>query len=379
MVRRVSRNHHPVHARRTPRRRRHAESRGRAHRRRRRWRHLHGNGGRELFAERRGEAHRHGRHQGSRPADASRCCPASRSTPPRSPRSTRATRKRSASTASWCCRPWSTSPTAAKPCITTAPWPQATGLPIMVYNNPVSYGVDITVDMFGELADLANIVAIKESSEDTRRLTDLRRAHGERFVLFAGVDDIVLECLMLGASGWVSGLTNAFPRESVALFALAKAGPLRGGAGYLSLVHAAAASRHHPDAGPVHQARRTAHGPRLGDGARAAPVPRRARSAPGSKAWCARPSRRGRSCREPGGASAAGRARRAGGGLRLALDRARARARTRSRAPSRGAAAFADRVRHQFLRHAGRRFLRAHHLGVQTTAARARRDGSPAR
>ena len=101
---------------------------------------------------------------------------------------------------------------------------QATGLPIMVYNNPVSYGVDITVDMFGELADLANIVAIKESSEDTRRLTDLRRAHGERFVLFAGVDDIVLESLMLGASGWVSGLTNAFPRESVALFALARAG-----------------------------------------------------------------------------------------------------------------------------------------------------------
>jgi 4-hydroxy-tetrahydrodipicolinate synthase len=101
---------------------------------------------------------------------------------------------------------------------------QATGLPIMVYNNPVSYGIDITVDMFGELADLPNIVAIKESSEDTRRLTDLQRAHGERFTLFGGVDDIVLECLMLGASGWVSGLTNAFPRESVALFALAKAG-----------------------------------------------------------------------------------------------------------------------------------------------------------
>jgi len=101
---------------------------------------------------------------------------------------------------------------------------QATGLPIMVYNNPVSYGVDITVDMFGELADLSNLVAIKESSEDTRRLTDLRRAHGDRYTLFGGVDDIVLECLMLGASGWVSGLTNAFPRESVALFALAREG-----------------------------------------------------------------------------------------------------------------------------------------------------------
>ena len=101
---------------------------------------------------------------------------------------------------------------------------RSTALPIMVYNNPVSYGVDITVDMFGELADLPNIVAIKESSEDTRRLTNLRRAHGDRFVLFGGVDDIVLESLMLGATGWVSGLTNAFPVESVALFALAKAG-----------------------------------------------------------------------------------------------------------------------------------------------------------
>jgi len=101
---------------------------------------------------------------------------------------------------------------------------RATRLPIMVYNNPVSYGVDISVEMFGELAELPNIVAIKESSEDTRRLTDLRRAHGDRFRLFAGVDDVVLESLMLGAQGWVSGLTNAFPRESVALYSLARAG-----------------------------------------------------------------------------------------------------------------------------------------------------------
>ena len=99
-----------------------------------------------------------------------------------------------------------------------------TGLPIMLYNNPVTYGVDVTVEMFHELAPVKNIVAIKESSEDTRRLTDLINAFGDRFVLFAGVDDIVLESLMLGAEGWVSGLTNAFPRESVALFALAKAG-----------------------------------------------------------------------------------------------------------------------------------------------------------
>ena len=100
----------------------------------------------------------------------------------------------------------------------------ATGLPIMIYNNPVSYGVDVSVEMFEQLVDVKNVIAVKESSEDTRRLTDLRRAHGERFQLFAGVDDVVLESLMLGAQGWVSGLTNAFPRESVALFKLAQAG-----------------------------------------------------------------------------------------------------------------------------------------------------------
>jgi 4-hydroxy-tetrahydrodipicolinate synthase len=101
---------------------------------------------------------------------------------------------------------------------------QSTGLPIMIYNNPVAYTVDVTVEMFQELVDLPNVVAIKESSEDTRRLTDLRRAYGDRFRLFAGVDDIVLESLVLGADGWVSGLTNAFPRESVAMYALARAG-----------------------------------------------------------------------------------------------------------------------------------------------------------
>ena len=100
----------------------------------------------------------------------------------------------------------------------------ATALPIMIYNNPVSYGVDVTVAMFGELLDVANIVAIKESSEDTRRITDLRNAWGERYVLFAGVDDIALESLVLGAAGWVSGLTNAFPRESVALWQLVSDG-----------------------------------------------------------------------------------------------------------------------------------------------------------
>ncbi len=97
----------------------------------------------------------------------------------------------------------------------------ATDLLIMLYNNPVSYGVDIRPEMFGSLADLPNVVAIKESSEDPRRITDLRNRYGDRFTLFAGVDDLALESVMLGADGWVSGLVNAFPDEHRRLWDLA--------------------------------------------------------------------------------------------------------------------------------------------------------------
>jgi 4-hydroxy-tetrahydrodipicolinate synthase len=100
----------------------------------------------------------------------------------------------------------------------------ATDLPIMVYNNPVAYHVDITPDAFVELADEPNLVAIKESSENVRRITDLRNAVGDRYTLFAGVDDLVLESVMLGAEGWVSGLVNAFPDENRLLWDLASAG-----------------------------------------------------------------------------------------------------------------------------------------------------------
>lgn len=94
---------------------------------------------------------------------------------------------------------------------------RATRLPIMIYNNPVSYGVDINLDMTAILANEPNIVAIKESTTDTRRLTELQSRFGDRFTLFCGVDDIALESLLLGATGWISGLTNVFPRESVTL------------------------------------------------------------------------------------------------------------------------------------------------------------------
>ena len=101
---------------------------------------------------------------------------------------------------------------------------RATDLPIMVYNNPVSYHVDITPEMFVELADEPNLVAIKESSENVRRITDLKNICGDRYTLFCGVDDLVLESLLLGATGWVSGLVNAFPAENRLLWDLATAG-----------------------------------------------------------------------------------------------------------------------------------------------------------
>lgn len=101
---------------------------------------------------------------------------------------------------------------------------QATDLPIMCYNNPVSYSVDITPAMFAELADEPKFVAIKESSENVRRITDLKNCCGNRYTLFCGVDDLILESVLLGAVGWVAGLVNAFPRENRLLWDLATSG-----------------------------------------------------------------------------------------------------------------------------------------------------------
>jgi 4-hydroxy-tetrahydrodipicolinate synthase len=101
---------------------------------------------------------------------------------------------------------------------------RTTDLPIMCYNNPVSYGVDIAPPMFADLADEPHLVAIKESSENPRRITDLHNTVGDRYRLFCGVDDLVLESLALGIDGWVSGLVNAFPNENRLLWDLAAAG-----------------------------------------------------------------------------------------------------------------------------------------------------------
>jgi 4-hydroxy-tetrahydrodipicolinate synthase len=102
----------------------------------------------------------------------------------------------------------------------------ATSLPIMLYNNPPAYRVNIGLDTLAYLADVPNIVAVKESAPDPRRFTDIINALGDRYTLFAGLDDVAFEGLVLGARGWVSGLTNAFPRESLALFEAVRSGDL---------------------------------------------------------------------------------------------------------------------------------------------------------
>jgi 1-pyrroline-4-hydroxy-2-carboxylate deaminase len=102
----------------------------------------------------------------------------------------------------------------------------ATRLPIMIYNNPAGYRVDLKPEDYKLLADTDNLVCIKESSGNPRRFTDIVNAVGDRFVLFCGLDDLVLEAAALGAVGWVSGFTGAFPRESVVLWQRLAAGDL---------------------------------------------------------------------------------------------------------------------------------------------------------
>ncbi|HVY19671.1 MAG TPA: dihydrodipicolinate synthase family protein [Bauldia sp.] len=104
---------------------------------------------------------------------------------------------------------------------------KASDLDIMVYNNPIAYGIDITPEMLAEMADEPRFVAVKESSGDVRRLTDIHNLIGDRYQLFTGVDDLAMESLMLGAVGWVAGLVCAFPRETVAIHKLVQAGRIR--------------------------------------------------------------------------------------------------------------------------------------------------------
>ncbi len=101
---------------------------------------------------------------------------------------------------------------------------QATSLPWMLYNNPIGYTVDVTPAMMKELSDVPNLVAMKESSANTRRITELRIAVGDRFALFTGVDDLILESSILGIDGWVAGSGIAFPEENQRLWEHTRAG-----------------------------------------------------------------------------------------------------------------------------------------------------------
>jgi 4-hydroxy-tetrahydrodipicolinate synthase len=96
----------------------------------------------------------------------------------------------------------------------------ASSLPIMIYNNPIAYGVDVTPAILNQLVDTPEIVCIKEETGDIRRVTDLFIACGDRFSVFCGVDDLIVESAALGVTGWVSGMTNAWPAECVDLFNL---------------------------------------------------------------------------------------------------------------------------------------------------------------
>lgn len=100
---------------------------------------------------------------------------------------------------------------------------ESSSLPIMIYNNPVDYKIEVTLDMFAELADNKNIQAVKESTRDVSNVTRMINRFGDRFKILCGVDTIAMEELMLGADGWVAGLVCAFPKETVAVYKLTKA------------------------------------------------------------------------------------------------------------------------------------------------------------
>lgn len=104
---------------------------------------------------------------------------------------------------------------------------QSTDLPIMVYNNPVDYGIKITLDMFEKFAQTDNIQAVKESTRDLSNITRMINRFGDRFKILSGVDTLALESILMGADGWVAGLVCAFPRETVAIYRLAKAGRIQ--------------------------------------------------------------------------------------------------------------------------------------------------------
>ena len=103
----------------------------------------------------------------------------------------------------------------------------STSLPIMIYNNPVDYGIEVTLGMFDELLKCDNIKAVKESTRDISNVTRLRNSFGSRLKIMTGVDTIALESLLMGADGWIAGLVCAFPMETVAIYKLQETGKVK--------------------------------------------------------------------------------------------------------------------------------------------------------
>ncbi len=157
------------------------------------------------------------------------------------------------------------------------------GLPVMAYNNPVSYSVDIAPEMFQQLEDVVNLVAIKESSENVRRITDLVNVTGNRYILFGGVDDLVLESILLGAPRLDFGPGERVPRRKSRAVGPGEGGPVGPGARPVPLVHTAAAPGHQGQTGAIHQAGRAGDRSGFRDGAAAASAHcgRRTRGDPG--------------------------------------------------------------------------------------------------
>tara|TARA_R110000868_G_scaffold211163_2_gene461235 strand:+ start:1075 stop:1995 length:921 start_codon:yes stop_codon:yes gene_type:complete len=104
---------------------------------------------------------------------------------------------------------------------------KSTDLPIMIYNNPVDYGIEVTLDMFEELLTMPNIQAVKESTRDISNITRIKNRFGDRLKVLTGVDTLGLESVLMGADGWVAGLVCAFPAETVAIYSLAKVGRIQ--------------------------------------------------------------------------------------------------------------------------------------------------------
>ena len=102
----------------------------------------------------------------------------------------------------------------------------STDLPVMIYNNPVDYKIEVTADMFEKMITCENITAVKESTRDVSNVTRMRNRFGDRYKILCGVDTIAMEELLLGADGWVAGLVNAFPKETVAIYNLTKSGKI---------------------------------------------------------------------------------------------------------------------------------------------------------